>query len=87
MADFLCPHYNVPLTVKHVPERPEGSFCTVLSGQVNNSVNGTNNNDNNNDDDETNLYASYNRTDRTNIGKKVYSKGVSILFFIIKVDY
>ncbi|XP_031552805.1 protein maelstrom homolog [Actinia tenebrosa] len=66
MADFLCPHYNVPLSVNHVPERPEGSFCTVLSGQENNTVNGSRNNNNNNDDDddETNLYASYNRTDR-----------------------
>ena len=31
MADFLCPVYSILLTPTHVPERPEGSFCTVVN--------------------------------------------------------
>lgn len=30
MSDFLCSVYGIPLTPSHVPERPEGSFCTVI---------------------------------------------------------
>ncbi|XP_048588733.1 protein maelstrom homolog [Nematostella vectensis] len=31
MADFLCPKYEITLTPSHVPERPEGTFCTTLN--------------------------------------------------------
>jgi hypothetical protein len=73
MADFLCPHYDVPLTIKHVPERPEGSFCTVLSMNDNNvPVNNRNEWKNDgDDDDETNSSASYNSISRSNMGKLV----------------
>ena len=30
MSDLLCPIYNIPLTSCHLPERPEGTYCTVL---------------------------------------------------------
>lgn len=36
MSDFLCSVYGIPLTPKHLPERPEGSFCTVIKAPENN---------------------------------------------------
>ena len=30
MSDFLCSVYGIPLTPNHLPERPEGIFCTVI---------------------------------------------------------
>ena len=30
MSDFLCSVYGIPLTPNHLPERPDGIFCTVI---------------------------------------------------------
>ena len=30
MSDFLCSVYGIPLTPNHLPERPDGIFCTVF---------------------------------------------------------
>ncbi|CAH3119717.1 unnamed protein product [Pocillopora meandrina] len=30
ISDFLCSVYGIPLTPNHVPERPDGVFCTVI---------------------------------------------------------
>ena len=30
MSDFLCSVYGIPLTPNHLPERPDGMFCTVI---------------------------------------------------------
>ncbi|KAK3718270.1 hypothetical protein QZH41_013179 [Actinostola sp. cb2023] len=67
MADFLCPHYNVVLTTRHMPERPEGTFCTVLT--TNDNTKRSNNTSTEYDDDDSyNSYASYNNIQRTQMG-------------------
>ena len=35
MSDFLCSVYGIPLTENHLPERPEGSFGTVIKAPEN----------------------------------------------------
>lgn len=35
LSDFLCSVYGIPLTENHLPERPEGSFGTVIKAPEN----------------------------------------------------